>query len=99
MDNVLGSNLRKLRTERGLSLDETSKLTGVSKAMLGQVERGESSPTVSTLWKIAAGLKVTFSSLMAAAPKVYASHSLKEFPHKSNRMDLENINLFLVPSH
>ena len=79
MDNTLGNNLRKLRVERGLSLDETAKITGVSKAMLGQVERGESSPTVSSLWKIAAGLRVTFSSLMAATPTIYASHSLNEF--------------------
>ena len=79
MDNTLGNNLRKLRAERGLSLDETAKITGVSKAMLGQVERGESSPTVSSLWKIAAGLRVTFSSLMATTPTVYASHSLNEF--------------------
>lgn len=39
-------------------------MTGVSKAMLGQIERGESSPTVTTLWKIATGLQVSFSSLL-----------------------------------
>ena len=45
----VGQNLRRLRNSLGLSLDEASKLTGVSKAMLGQIERGESSPTISTL--------------------------------------------------
>ena len=60
----VGQNLRKIRNELGLSLDETSKLTGVSKPMLGQVERGESSPTISTLWKISSGLKVNFTSLL-----------------------------------
>ena len=54
----VGQNLRRLRNGLGLSLDEASKLTGVSKAMLGQIERGESSPTISTLWKISSGLKV-----------------------------------------
>lgn len=60
----VGQNLRKIRNDLGLSLDETSKLTGVSKPMLGQVERGESSPTISTLWKISSGLKVNFTSLL-----------------------------------
>ncbi len=32
--------------------------------MLGQIERGESSPTISTLWKISSGLKVNFISLL-----------------------------------
>lgn len=60
----VGQNLRKIRNELGLSLDETSKLTSVSKPMLGQIERGESSPTISTLWKISSGLKVSFTSLL-----------------------------------
>lgn len=58
---IIGNKLREIRTKRNLSLDEVTKLTGVSKAMLGQIERGQSNPTVSTLWKIATGLKVSFS--------------------------------------
>lgn len=60
----IGKNLLNIRKNRRLSLDKTAELTGVSKAMLGQIERGESNPTVSTLWKIANGLRVSFSSLM-----------------------------------
>ncbi|MCC3867506.1 helix-turn-helix domain-containing protein [Terrisporobacter mayombei] len=60
----VGQNLRKIRNDLGLSLDEASKLTNVSKPMLGQIERGESSPTISTLWKISSGLKVNFTSLL-----------------------------------
>lgn len=58
---IIGNKLREIRIKRNLSLDEVTKLTGVSKAMLGQIERGQSNPTVSTLWKIATGLKVSFS--------------------------------------
>ncbi|MDP4143323.1 MAG: XRE family transcriptional regulator [Bacillota bacterium] len=61
---VIGRKLKELRIKKNLSLDDTAKLTGVSKAMLGQMERGESNPTVSTLWKIATGLKVSFSSFI-----------------------------------
>lgn len=65
----IGSNLQKIRKERNLSLDKTSVLTGVSKAMLAQIERGDSTPTVTTLWKIADGLKVSFSSLITRPQK------------------------------
>lgn len=58
---IIGNKLKDIRNKRNLSLDEMAKLTGVSKAMLGQIERGQSNPTVSTLWKIATGLKVSFS--------------------------------------
>ncbi|MFY4774259.1 helix-turn-helix domain-containing protein [Metabacillus sp. RGM 3146] len=60
----IGQNLKSIRKMRSLSLDQVSALTGVSKGMLSQVEKGESSPTVSTLWKIANGLEVSFSSLV-----------------------------------
>lgn len=60
----LGRNLRAIRGSRGLSLDKVSELTGVSKAMLGQIERGETSPTISIIWKIASGLRVSFTALI-----------------------------------
>lgn len=60
----IGTKLREGRKARGWSLDKAAENTGVSKAMLGQIERGESSPTVATLWKIATGFKVSLSSLL-----------------------------------
>jgi len=61
---LIGQNLKSIRKKQNLSLDETSTVTGVSKPMLGQIERGKSNPTVTTLWKIATGLKVPFSEFM-----------------------------------
>lgn len=57
----LAATLKNLRQERAWSLSKLAEETGVSKAMLGQIERNESSPTVATLWKIATGLNVPFS--------------------------------------
>lgn len=59
-----GRNLRRLRTRRGYSLDRLAKISGVSRAMLGQIETGKSSPTISILSKIAAALDVTCGSLI-----------------------------------
>lgn len=64
MNLVIAANLKALRAAKQLSLGEAAERTGVSKSMLGQIERGESSPTISTLWKIATGLQVSFTSLM-----------------------------------
>lgn len=64
MNQHLAQRLKGLRSELGWSLDVAARETGVSKAMLGQIERGESSPTVATLWKIATGFRVSFSSFI-----------------------------------
>lgn len=64
LNRIIGSNLKRLRADSGFSLDAVARLSGVSKSMLGQIERGEVNPTMSTLWRIANGLKVSFSSLV-----------------------------------
>jgi transcriptional regulator with XRE-family HTH domain len=63
---VVGANLRRLRVRRGLSLERLSKSSGVSRAMLSQVELGQSTPTINVLWKIATALGVPFSALVQA---------------------------------
>lgn len=57
----IGEKLKSLRSNRTMSLDDVAAVTGVSKPMLGQIERGQSTPTVTTLWKIATGLKTPLS--------------------------------------
>ena len=64
----LAAVLRAKRREYGWSLDKAALETGVSKAMLGQIERGESSPTVATLWKIATGFHSSLSSFLEPIP-------------------------------
>lgn len=63
---VVGRNLRRLRMQRGLSLERLSKASGVSRAMLGQIELGQSAPTINVLWKIARALDLQFSALISS---------------------------------
>ncbi len=65
---TVGANLRRLRQKRELSLEKLAKASGVSRAMLGQVELGQSAPTINVLWKIARALDVPFSSLISTNP-------------------------------
>jgi transcriptional regulator with XRE-family HTH domain len=63
---VVGGNLRRLRGQRSLSLERLAQLSGVSRAMLGQIELGQSAPTINILWKISSALGVPFSALISA---------------------------------
>lgn len=60
----VADNLRLLRKQRDLSLDELAARSGVSRATLSQVETSKTNPTIAILWKIAAGLGVPFASLL-----------------------------------
>ena len=68
----LGENLKAIRDKRGLNLNDVSELTGISKAMLSKIERGESVPTITTVWKIANGLKITLNALAGEVDSNYA---------------------------
>jgi transcriptional regulator with XRE-family HTH domain len=61
---IVGANLRRLRVKRGLSLERMAKASGVSRAMLGQIELGHSTPTINVVWKIARALDVSFATLI-----------------------------------
>lgn len=66
LQHHLAQTLKAQRATRGWSLAQAAQITGVSKAMLGQIERAESSPTIATLWKIASGFNLPFSAFIAA---------------------------------
>ena len=70
---VVGANLRRLRVKRGLSLERLSGASGVSRAMLGQIELGKSTPTITVLWKIARALDVSFSTLLGRGDRASSS--------------------------
>lgn len=66
-------NLKRIRLARKMSLEELAEQTGVSKSMLGQIERGESNPTLGTIGKIVSGLRVEFDDLIQE-PDLEAYH-------------------------
>ena len=62
--SLLPARLKDARRVKGLSLDAVAKLSGVSRSMVSQIERGESSPTISTLWNLTKALQVGFAGLL-----------------------------------
>ena len=77
---AVAENLSRLRAARKLSLDQLAAKTAVSKSMLRQIETGKSSPTIATIWKIANGLKVSFTSLLKAPERDARVADFKENP-------------------
>tara|TARA_R110002049_G_scaffold44333_6_gene130209 strand:- start:66807 stop:67445 length:639 start_codon:yes stop_codon:yes gene_type:complete len=63
----LPARLKEARQGQGLSLDAVAKLSGVSRSMVSQIERGESSPTIATLWNLTRALQVDFAGLLDGA--------------------------------
>ncbi|MDD6763745.1 MAG: XRE family transcriptional regulator [Clostridiales bacterium] len=62
-------NLRRIRKNRGMSLDETSEQTGVSKSMLHRIEHGNGSVSINVVGRIASGLRVDLNSLLGPPPE------------------------------
>lgn len=65
--DALPAKLKAARKAQGLSLEAISNLSGVSRSMVSQIERGESSPTIATLWNLTRALNVDFAGLMQNA--------------------------------
>ena len=68
MDNinkVVAYNVKSLREKYAYSFDKMAEVTGISKAMLCQIEKAETNPSINTLYKISNSLKVSLSSLIS----------------------------------
>src|SRR5215207_9556372 len=61
---TLGGRVRELRRGRGLTLEELAERSGVSRAMISKLERGEKNPTLVVAAKVAEGLEITLSELL-----------------------------------
>ena len=66
---LIGSVLRKLRTEKKLSQEVLSGLAGLDRTHYSKIERGLRSPTVDTLFKIAQAMDMPPHKLMLAIEK------------------------------
>ncbi|WP_173915324.1 helix-turn-helix domain-containing protein [Halobacillus sp. Marseille-Q1614] len=73
LSKQVGLTLRRIRNERGISLQQLTELTEVSKLTLGKIERGEANPSLTIIWKIANGLNIPISSLLVEKREVQIS--------------------------
>ncbi|OHV73085.1 XRE family transcriptional regulator [Ensifer sp. LCM 4579] len=67
LERTIGERVRELRAAGALTLDELATRSGVSRAMISRIERGEASPTAQLLAKLCSALGTTLSALFASA--------------------------------
>ena len=68
---LVGDNLKRERRKQHLTLDALALASGVSKAMLSQIEANKVNPTIGTLWKVVSALNIDFDSLLKGGHSPY----------------------------
>ena len=63
----IGETIRHLREQRGVSQEQFAELTGHHRTYIGFLERGERTPNVATLQRVAAALQMKLSELLDRA--------------------------------
>jgi transcriptional regulator with XRE-family HTH domain len=82
----VGATLQKMRLARGLTLEDLSRVAGVSKSMLSQIEREQANPTIAVAWRLANALGVSIGELLASETRqvesihVLEAHELPTLP-------------------
>lgn len=82
----VGAMLQRLRQARGLTLEDLSRIAGVSKSMLSQIEREKANPTIAITWRLANALGVAIGELLSSdrstpeAIRVLEAHETPTLP-------------------
>lgn len=61
---IIAENLKRLREEQKLSQGQLAEKAGVSKVVISQIEKGDSNPTINTIWKLTGALGLPYTSLL-----------------------------------
>lgn len=83
--DFIGARVRQIRRSKGWTLQTASRQCDVSAVMLGKIERGEASPTIQTLWKLATGFRVPLTTLIEPEPRAIDLAT----PDKTNAIEEE----------
>lgn len=83
IEHLVANNLARLRSLRNLSLDALARLSGVSRAMLAQIESGRSMPSIRVLHRVASALQVSVPAFL----RDFAVEGIQLLPaEKSSRL-------------
>ncbi|MBQ8389954.1 MAG: helix-turn-helix transcriptional regulator [Oscillibacter sp.] len=86
LNRAVGENIKRIRKTKKLSMERTAELSGVSRSMLGQIERGEANPSVAILGRLAKALKVP-AEVLLENDDFEALLLSREADNKPKRMD------------
>ena len=63
-NRAVGSTIRQIRVQKGMSQELLSGLAGIARSHLAMIETGKKQPNLETIWKIALALKLRPSELI-----------------------------------
>ena len=86
LNRAVAENIKRIRKSKKLSLERTAELSGVSRSMLGQIERGEANPSVAILSRLATALKVP-AQIFLENDSFESLHLIRELETKPQRLD------------
>ena len=92
LNRAVAENIKRIRKSKKMSMEQTAALAGVSRSMLGQIERGEANPSVAIIEKLATALKVPATTLLEndGFDALFLS---PELDHKPQRIDGGRVSL------
>lgn len=73
----LGRRVKKLRSDRGWSLEELAAASGVSRSMLSEIERERANPTLSVTYRIARAFGLALQDLLESADSASAIQTIR----------------------
>src|SRR6187402_2097069 len=73
----LGRRVKKLRGDRGWSLEELASASGVSRSMLSEIERERANPTLSVTYRIACAFDLSLQDLIESADSTPAIQTIR----------------------
>src|ERR1700691_3610026 len=78
LSGQLGRTVQRLRKSHSLSLSELSTQSGVAKSIISQIERNETNPTLTTIWRLAHALDVSIEAVLQGAEDgPFIEHTLR----------------------
>ena len=74
----LGKTIQRLRKAYNMSLGDLSEQSGVAKSIISQIERNETNPTLSTVYRLSRALDTTIDEVLRTqGAEVFFEHQLK----------------------
>ena len=95
----LGSNLRRLRKDRGLSQEQLSDRTGIRVAHISKIESDGTDPKLSTLYKLMDGLECSADTLLMDKNKVGLESIMKATLERMNALPDSNKRIIIDVIH
>lgn len=86
LNRAVAENIKRIRKSKKLSMEKLAAEAGVSRSMLGQIERGEANPSVAILGRLARALKVP-AELLLENDDFEALLEVKELDTRPKRLD------------